>query len=595
MINAVQNQPAEKAQSPQQTQSSQAPTPPAPPSASQSPAPEQPRQTASRWGLKAILSVVGLTAFLVMVMAAVLISQRQRLVSEPVAPTAPVSVPEATEEPDDPSCTLTFSVDPFEGTAECVSKEAFTGFSGQVIIEPVTGSVNRGDQFVYLIEIRAEETTPGPVTVTDQLPAFINFVDHQNNTPGDYDFTTNIATFEFEAMSAGQVEIIEFMVEVGDDAPLGSFENSVTVITNDDESMVDVCAMSLNILPDGTAECIAKEAFTSFSGDAEAEEIPAGSVVERGDELVYRVELRAEEPTFGDVVVFDQLPEQVVFVEHDNNSPEWVYDAESHTLTANIGELIAPTEEEEEEAGEAIIGAVLEFLVRVDDQAEGEEFVNHAEITTGDDPASINECEIVLNLEEPEEPIYACDSPCTTDAQCQTVNASYVCSADHGNVCRLDDNRDDPNCQPPAQTYACNSPCDTNAQCQTANANYICYAGFCRLDVNPEAENCLPEDYTPPPPAPGCNELCETNADCADDGHICWTIEDGTNRCRLAEYVNSETCTLPPAKTAYPHQPIADQPDLPERLPESGPAEWMNLLQLGLVVLGVGAVLLLLL
>lgn len=44
---------------------------------------------------------------------------------------------------------------------------------------------------------------------------------------------------------------------------------------------------------------------------------------------------------------------------------------------------------------------------------------------------------------------YFCDSPCTTDAQCQTADSRFTCNADQGNRCRLPENPTSNTCQPP--------------------------------------------------------------------------------------------------------------------------------------------------
>ncbi|NCN07037.1 MAG: hypothetical protein GW946_04335, partial [Candidatus Pacebacteria bacterium] len=93
---------------------------------------------------------------------------------------------------------------------------------------------------------------------------------------------------------------------------------------------------------------------------------------------------------------------------------------------------------------------------------------------------------------------------------------------------------------------------------------------------------------SPPPPAVGCNEVCSTNADCSNSDHICYTTPEGENLCRLANYLNSTTCT-------EPAQVVVVQPELPPELPQTGPADWLNWVKTGLVTLGVGAILLLLL
>ena len=200
--------------------------------------------------------------------------------------------------------------------------------------------------------------------------------------------------------------------------------------------------------------------------------------------------------------------------------------------------------------------------------------------------------------------IYSCNSDCTLDSQCQTANADYICSVEEGNKCRLASNPTSETCQPKEQTYSCNSSCETDAQCQTANVNYICsseYGNVCRLASNPSANNCQPPVYATPTPVPGCNDICSTNADCtvANPNYFCFQTPDGTNRCRLDAYPNSDTCTAPQESVVVPPTQVAQQPTpqptLPPQLPETGASDWFTWMKVGLATVGVGAALLLLL
>ena len=48
----------------------------------------------------------------------------------------------------------------------------------------------------------------------------------------------------------------------------------------------------------------------------------------------------------------------------------------------------------------------------------------------------------------------------------------------------------------PTVTYSCNSNCSSNAQCQSANSSYICYLSKCRLDSNPTSDQCTQSSST---------------------------------------------------------------------------------------------------
>lgn len=80
----------------------------------------------------------------------------------------------------------------------------------------------------------------------------------------------------------------------------------------------------------------------------------------------------------------------------------------------------------------------------------------------------------------------------------------------------------------------------------------------------------------------GCNESCNANADCSNISHICY---DG--QCRLDVNPTDAQCKLSNGETTIV-RPI----EVPT---ESGPANWINYIKVGLGTLGIGALLLLLL
>ncbi|MBP7768767.1 hypothetical protein KA082_02975, partial [Candidatus Woesebacteria bacterium] len=126
-------------------------------------------------------------------------------------------------------------------------------------------------------------------------------------------------------------------------------------------------------------------------------------------------------------------------------------------------------------------------------------------------------------------------------------------------------------------------------------------SGSCRLTSNTASSTCQPATTPTPTPTPGtptptptpvvgCNDTCSANADCSNSAHICYS-----NQCRLADNVESETCSSPTPEVTPTPVMIAEQPALPEELPQTGPSDWINWLKAGLVTLGIGATLLLLL
>lgn len=95
-------------------------------------------------------------------------------------------------------------------------------------------------------------------------------------------------------------------------------------------------------------------------------------------------------------------------------------------------------------------------------------------------------------------------------------------------------------------------------------------------------------------PVVGCNAICVTNADCSNPAHICFVVSETENRCRLESNPMDMNCQNPVAAVTEPAE-VAEQPALPETLPETGPEDWGNWLKAGLAILGIGAALLLML
>ena len=343
------------------------------------------------------------------------------------------------------------------------------------------------------------------------------------------------------------------------------------------------------VVAPGVASCTSKKAFTDYSTVTTATEITADTPLKKGQEFVYRITVAGSTPEAKNVTVSDQLPTSLAYVGPVGDS----------VITHSNGLVTATL---------LTVGAtprVIEFKVKVAAAvADGADIVNEATIKT--EGANPSDCSVSLKVES-KQMTYACNSQCTDDSQCKAVNADWVCASDQGNRCRLDSNRGSDSCTPRPQTYACNSSCDNDEQCKSYNVSYKCYpAGgttgkVCRLATNETNASCNNPSAPPPVPAVGCNTTCSTTADCSNSNHICYDTalvgQSSGKVCRLANYVNSSTCTSPSTTTTYtpPTDTKGGQPALPAELPQSGPAEWMAWLKAGLITLGVGAALLLLL
>jgi uncharacterized repeat protein (TIGR01451 family) len=392
----------------------------------------------------------------------------------------------------------------------------------------------------------------------------------------------------------------------------------------------------------GVASCQSKEAFTDFSTVTTATKLTSATPLKKGQEFVYRITVKGSTPEAKNVTITDTLPTGLTYVGPVGDS------VIKHA--AGVVTVTYPT-----------VGAVpkvAEFKVKVATTvADGIDIVNKATIKT--EGASPDECSVSLKVETTAVADYSCNKPCTTTAQCQdttkggnalyscegttgaktcrltsnttsttceaatvyacntqctdnsqcsAINADWVCASDQGNRCRLDTNRGSASCEAPPKTYTCNASCDNDEQCKSYNVSYKCYqAGgstgkVCRLATNETNTSCNNPSAPPPAPAVGCNVTCSTTADCSNSNHICYDTalvgQTAGKVCRLANYVNSSSCTTPTGTSVAVTPPTTTkggQPALPAELPQTGPEDWMNWLKGGLITLGVGAALLLLL
>jgi hypothetical protein len=249
-----------------------------------------------------------------------------------------------------------------------------------------------------------------------------------------------------------------------------------------------------------------------------------------------------------------------------------------------------------------------------------------------------------------------CNSICAQTADCQAVNPDWTCLAETPNAtgsagikhCRLTDNPTSATCSP---QIACNSPCTTDSECQAVNPNWSCEtltyptteanptpvtSKACRLTTNPNSEACVPPDVTPtqtptPTPTPtgevthtptptmtpgatpttppgvtvnpttpgspptytvittvNCNDDCSRNSDCSNSTHICYN-----GKCRLDANPEDSSCKLKTGQTTVVVNTIPTREPQPQELIKSGPADWGTYLKVGFGALGLGALLLL--
>lgn len=504
--------------------------------------PKMPENKKVKSNSKQIFAIAGLVLFLIVAVMGIMIAQRQVAAPDedvrPVAPTAPESQPSASTFEQN-NCVVTFDV-PFP-VVECVDKTMYD-LQGKLI--PAGGALARGQQYEYRVSASATYRSLGEVKVHDVIPEELEYVrpavgseKYITNDPSNGILTANFGILEDEEVTVG------FIVEVPSTIEPTEITNTALVYEfpinskqPEPPSHADECSVTHTILPIGSAECVEKEAYTNFEGT----KIISGSEIEPGSEFVYKITVSAEQTTTGPVTILDELHQDLTFIVDPDNTTGLTYDAVTRAVSIDLGVL---------QTGQINI---IEFKVQLSANPQSETFNNTAIVTTGD---TKHVCELPLKVEK---------------------------------------------------EYSCNSECTTNAQCLGAGDDHICYdtgsGKFCRLASNPINDSCLVATSTPTPtppptgpstpgptPAPGCNDICVSNADCSNINHICMTTSDGSNRCRLAQYPDSTTCTEPVATTT------AQQPELPTELLQSGPESWLNWLKAGLVTLGIGTALFLLL
>lgn len=472
------------------------------------------------------------------------------------------------------NCTYDFMT--IEGITECVGKSLYD-LQGKLISNG--GTITRGQQYEYRVTAKATGRSLGEVKVHDILPEDLKYIkpaagseQYITNDPSSGLLIANFGVLEDEEKTLG------FIMEVPKDIEPTQFTNKAFVYAFPPNSRqpeppanADECSVTHAILPVGSAECVSKEAYTNFNGT----KIAANSEIKPGDEFVYKITLTAEETTSGTVTIVDTLNEDLTFIQDSGNTSGLSYNATTREVSLNVG-VMQPGQTK-----------VVQFKVQLSANPKNKTITNVATITTNSDTQ--HTCEIPLKVKQQ---TYSCNSACQTNENCSTIGSNYLCyTTTTGNYCRLASNPTSVSCSTatptPTPSIGCNDSCATNADC--SNSAHICAqtatGSRCRLATYVSSPDCVIPATATPTPAPGCNDVCAQNADCSNSNHVCVSTSDGNTRCRLANYPDSTSCTAT----------VAQQPELPEELPQSGPEEWLNWLKAGLVTLGIGTALFLLL
>jgi fimbrial isopeptide formation D2 family protein len=520
-------------------------------------------------------------------------------------------------------CTEEFTV--LKGTTECISKEIYDS-TGTLISNGA--ALTRGEEYEYRINVKVTNKSLGEVKIIDELPTELEFVKisadstkYVTNDPASGTITANFGVLEDEdKISLG------FIMKVPNNIEPTDFENIAKVYAFPENSRqpeppqdAEICKVANVILPIGSAQCVSKEAYriTNLNNSVIGEEILAAQTVQKGEHFLYKLTVKAEDTTTGPVIIIDELPTDLKFIEDSLNTPGIVENPNgSGKLSFDLDTMQTGQEE------------TIQFLVQVVANPTATTFENVALVSTNGNDSTPHSCALPLELKKE----YSCNTDCETDDQCNEIGENYIChTTDNGDkFCRLDGNEEDLECKSPScgdGTVQDGEECDDGNSINDDSCSNACKTPYCGdgiLHTSEECDDgnnlngdacsaeCTKEVATPPPteaptptpttvasvaptpvptPTLGCNDECTQNADCSNVEHICVTVDKGTNKCRLADYTSSDTCTEPVIATVLP----SSQPVLPTELPQSGPEDWLNWLKAGLVTFGIGTALFLLL
>jgi uncharacterized repeat protein (TIGR01451 family) len=604
-----------------------------------------------KWSWKAAATVFGLALFFTGALVAVIIVQKQRTPegpAVPVAPTAPVSEPSATIPVDPAACTLGFTVLGDPSAVTCESKVAYadfltptqlSGIDKSKLPQPLT-AVLPGTEFVYVISVTSAGATTQDVIVTDDLPSGVEYVPHASNSPGIVTSVKTKIDANLGKFSAAGTKRIQFRAKV--------FSSTTGTLTNVAKAMLSTAATggannpnscpanTLSVTKPGAVSCTSKKAYTNFVTGVKVDkgqEISANGMIPAGKEFVYALTITASAATQKDVLVTDVLPVGVTYVGNNpSDKLKQSYDPATRTVSVNLRKLGADS-----------LTQIIEFKVKTSADIAVGAFTNTAKVQlAGEAESTAQSCAVALTI--PPRGTASCEKRAITNFTSKNgvgVNNSIVQRGNvfvyqikvlaseqtTGGVKLLDtlpagiEFMEDPDNTPNLIVSADKRSISMElGELGTTTANKTTTIEF-KVKVADTATGTLKNtvavttgtsttayecnqsvvvQQVGSPPAPGCNEACKVNADCSNSAHICYTIADGTGRCRLDTNATNESCNAPtapgtPSVPVVPGQPAPAQPTLPEELPVAGAEDWANWLKAGLLTLGAGAILLLLL
>jgi fimbrial isopeptide formation D2 family protein/uncharacterized repeat protein (TIGR01451 family) len=195
--------------------------------------------------------------------------------------------------------------------------------------------VNSGDMITYTIDFdnKANEFAATNIIVVDELSKDVTFVtarDKDGKATGKYDQKAHTYTWTFDSLAPGATMHLELDVLVNSDLPLG------TVITN-------TVSISSNETPESSASVDAVTYYKPLNIVKKAVDKSGNELgwVDPGDRFTYQIcfDNNNNNTKVTDVLIVDELPDEVTFVEAHGGKTAGKYDQKAHTYTWSYGSL----------------------------------------------------------------------------------------------------------------------------------------------------------------------------------------------------------------------------------------------------------------
>jgi len=290
------------------------------------------------------------------------------------------------------------------------------------------------------------------------------------------------------------------------------------------------CELVLTVAETGNFVCTDKRVYKDDPANTPdnynlKEQLESGSVVSRGEKLVYSISYRNNGGTTSNATITDVLPIQVKFLDSDSGCE---YNQANRTVTCSLLAV---------ESG----GASQKVIrVQVLEDATAGVIVNTAVFTPETGTAS--NCAVNLNLEVVVGP--KCDDNCNSNSDCPS---DLKCI---DKKCRNEKCSGESDCGCP---LVCNDYCANDSDCPDG---LKCSWNKCR------SKDCLDDNDCSCDSPPGCNEVC--NPDNYDNecvgGYVC---DKTTKTCRDSACLGETDCTCeakPVVKPPVEVIPVAGNP-----------------------------------